>query len=96
MIAFVPNPHQGGSQTGNVHECKAVFQEDTSTNNLFFPKVTMSAPSLPIYIVNVQGLDLRGGPAFSAPQSTTLNFGDGVGLLETSGGWLKAGTAAQH
>jgi hypothetical protein len=53
------------------------------------PKVTMPRPSLPIYIVDVDGLALRDGPAMSAPQIATLNLDEEVELLETSGGWGK-------
>ncbi len=53
------------------------------------PKVTTPTPSLPKYIVNVDGLALRDGPAMSAPQIATLNLDDEVELLETSGGWGK-------
>jgi SH3 domain-containing protein len=78
------------------HKCKAVLPKISVPTTPSSPKVTTPTPSLPIYIVNVDGLALRDGPAMSAPQIATLNLDDEVELLETSGGWWKVRDARRN
>ena len=53
------------------------------------PEATASAPTLPRYEVNIDGLYVRSGPNMSEPHIATLKFKDEVELLEISGAWGK-------